>query len=396
MDEKKYTLRYGTEKDYEDILDFGNYVFHTDFRFLPKLYVGNPARAGEHVLVTEPRENGERIRAMVGSFKIPMSVAGQKLLIRGIGTVSVHPYDRGKGYMKLAMHKAIEDAKAEGADFMILSGRKQRYQHYGFDQCAAFYNFELTPSVFEQLTRFGVEGITAPVSLDGYRLLSEEESAAYEADCRALFESQPVYGIRKNFTETAKSWRSELRVLLKDGAFAGYTAAGNPYGVMTAGELLLNKNAETIPALLAVYQGLTGGKQQLAVNVQPFQTDLIHALGLIAEYGKLETGHGIHVLNYARVAQAYLQVKASYEPLMDGSYVFRVPGTASVRLSVESGKVHAENVSEDVPADITLTHLRMMNFLFEPFGHAGIHGAQPELEKNWFPIPVCFSQQDNV
>lgn len=396
MDEKKYTLRYGTEKDYEDILDFGNYVFHTDFRFLPKLYVGNPARAGEHVLVTEPRENGERIRAMVGSFKIPMSVAGQKLLIRGIGTVSVHPYDRGKGYMKLAMHKAIEDAKAEGADFMILSGRKQRYQHYGFDQCAAFYNFELTPSVFEQLTRFGVEGITAPVSLDGYRLLSEEESAAYEADCRALFESQPVYGIRKNFTETAKSWRSELRVLLKDGAFAGYTAAGNPYGVMTAGELLLNKNAETIPALLAVYQGLTGGKQQLAVNVQPFQTDLIHALGLIAEYGKLETGHGIHVLNYARVAQAYLQVKASYEPLMDGSYVFRVPGTASVRLSVESGKVHAENVSEDVPADITLTHLRMMNFLFEPFGRAGIHGAQPELEKNWFPIPVCFSQQDNV
>ena len=270
MDEKKYTIRYGTEKDYEDILDFGNYVFHTDFRFLPKLYVGNPARAGEHVLVTEPRENGERIRAMVGSFKIPMSVAGQKLLIRGIGTVSVHPYDRGKGYMKLAMHKAIEDAKAEGADFMILSGRKQRYQHYGFDQCAAFYNFELTPSVFEQLTRFGVEGITAPVSLDGYRLLSEEESAAYEADCRALFESQPVYGIRKNFTETAKSWRSELRVLLKDGAFAGYTAAGNPYGVMTAGELLLNKNAETIPALLAVYQGLTGGKQQLAVNVQPF------------------------------------------------------------------------------------------------------------------------------
>ena len=396
MDEKKYTLRYGTEKDYEDILDFGNYVFHTDFRFLPKLYVGNPARAGEHILVTEPRENGERIRAMVGSFKIPMSVAGQELLIRGIGTVSVHPYDRGKGYMKLVMHKAIEDAKAEGADFMILSGRKQRYQHYGFDQCAAFYNFELIPGVFEQLTRFGVEGITAPVSLDGYRLLSEEESAAYEADCRALFESQPVYGIRKNFTETAKSWQSALRVLLKDGAFAGYTAAGNPYGVMTAGELLLNKNAETIPALLAVYQGLTGGKQQLAVNVQPFQTDLIHALGLIAEHGKLETGHGIHVLNYARVAQAYLQVKASYEPLMDGSYVFRVPGTASVRLSVESGKVHAENVSEDVPADITLAHLRMMNFLFAPFGHTGIHGAQPELEKNWFPIPVCFSQQDNV
>ena len=60
---------------------------------------------------------------MVGCFKIPLQVAGNSLLVRGIGTVSVHPYDRGKGYMKFAMHKAIDDAVAEGADYMVLSGR---------------------------------------------------------------------------------------------------------------------------------------------------------------------------------------------------------------------------------------------------------------------------------
>ena len=112
-----YCLRRGEEADYADLLDFGNYVFKIDFRsLLPKLYGNHPELSADHVLVTEPGSCGERIRAMVGCFKIPLRVGGDHLLVRGIGTVSVHPYDRGKGYMKLAMHKAIDDAVAEGAD----------------------------------------------------------------------------------------------------------------------------------------------------------------------------------------------------------------------------------------------------------------------------------------
>ena len=111
--ESKYCLRRGEQADYADMIDFGNYVFQIDFRvLLPKLYGNHPELSADHVLVTEPGERGERIRAMVGCFKIPLQVAGNSLLVRGIGTVSVHPYDRGKGYMKLAMHKATDDAVA--------------------------------------------------------------------------------------------------------------------------------------------------------------------------------------------------------------------------------------------------------------------------------------------
>ena len=58
--DKLYTLRRGMPEDYEDILDFGNYIFRTDFAaLLPKLYKGHPERAAEHLLVTEQRPGGE-------------------------------------------------------------------------------------------------------------------------------------------------------------------------------------------------------------------------------------------------------------------------------------------------------------------------------------------------
>ena len=70
--ENKYCLRRAQEADYADLIDFGNYVFGIDFRaLLPKLYRNHPELAADHVMVTEPGERGERIRSMVGCFKIP-------------------------------------------------------------------------------------------------------------------------------------------------------------------------------------------------------------------------------------------------------------------------------------------------------------------------------------
>ena len=402
--ESKYCLRRGEEADYADLIDFGNYVFQIDFRaLLPKLYGNHPELSADHVLVTEPGERGERIRAMVGCFKIPLQVAGNSLLVRGIGTVSVHPYDRGKGYMKFAMHKAIDDAVAEGADYMVLSGRKQRYQHYGFDKCATQYEFELSASVYQQLRRFGVEGICTPVEEEGYQVLSEKDSREYAAACRKLYESQPVFAQREDFIETAESWRNEVRVLVKDGNFAGYMTIGHAYGSYTVNELVLREELGGkdgmgyLPAVVALLgAAIEQGAENVQVVLMPFQKSLIRCMTLIAEQCSVSGGYGIDVLHYASVAKAYLQVKADHEPVMDGEYVFEVIGREKVRLCVSDGKVTAENVGEDVPADIALPHLQMMNFLFAPTGQAGISGRQPALEKNWFPIPVCFSEQDNV
>lgn len=391
----EYKIRRGTEKDYEDILDFGNYVFHIDFKaLLPKLYENHPELAAEHVLVTEERENGERLQSMVGCFKIPLRVAGKKLLVRGIGTVSVHPYARGKGYMKLAAHKAIEDAETEGADMMVLSGRKQRYQHYGFEKCATQYEFEMRRSVSQQLQRFGVEGICGKVSTAEFTVLSPAEGEKYAAECAALYAAQPVYAEREDFHQIARSWDSDVKVILKNGAFLGYGTVSRAYGGCSVNEFVLNDWADVIPAVLALFDA--AGAEAAQFIAMPFQQDLIHALTLIAEKGSISSGYGINVLHYVAVIESYLQMKSDIFPVPDGRYVIDVIEKGKTEITVQGGQVSAKDVSEDVEADIRLSHLQMMDFLFAPTGTMGVQGKQPALEKAWFPIPVCFSEQDNV
>jgi predicted GNAT family N-acyltransferase len=389
-----YTLRRGAPIDYPDMIDFANYVFKTDFpALLPKLYGDHADLAADHVLVTEQTPNGERIRAMVGCFKLPLHVGNKTLDMRGIGTVSVHPYARSKGYMKAAMHRALADAEADGADLIVLSGRRQRYQHYGFDKCATQFDFLLNRAVSEQLQRYGVEGITAPVDLSAYRLLSAADSESYTAQCAALYNAQPVHAERADFAEVARSWSSEVRVLLRDGQFLGYGTLGGD-GERVVNEFVLNDWTAAIPAALALFDA--SGAGTLLFNVQPFQTELLRAMLLIAESAQIVAGHNINVLSYPKVIEAFLQLKADRGPLPDGRYVIDVVEKGKTEITVQNGIVSAAPAPAEAAADITLPHLQMMNFLFSPAGPLALRGNQPALEKAWFPIPLSFSEQDNV
>ena len=398
--DKQYKVRRGTPEDYADIIDFGNYVFQTDFAaLLPKIYTNHSERAAEHILVTVDTPQGERIRGLSGLFPITLSVCGHTLRCGGVGTVAVHPYDRGKGYMKEAVGGCVRWAEEDGLDFVLLSGRKQRYQHYGFEKCGSIYSFELDGTVSRQLRRYGVEGITAPVPADGWEVLPAGDAARYADACRALFEAQPVYALRPDFVEVASSWSGEVRVILHDGAFAGYAALSKAYGGFTVHELLLNGWDGVVPAVLAVLdEAVRMGAREVSFTALPFQQELIRALTLIAEDGRLSSPYGINVLNYAAVAEAFLQLKASCQPLPEGDYVFgaeRKGKVEKVRLSFHGGKASAETLPEDAAADIVLPHIQMMDFLFAMSGPIGAQGGQPALERAWFPLPFCLSEEDN-
>ena len=203
----------GCAGELPDILDFANYVFsqssqpHDFRRLLPKLYGENSGSEGYHYLV---REDG-RIRAMVCAMPLSLLVAGKPLRAAGIGTVSVHPYARGKGYMKALMNRAMEDLKTQGYAMAFLGGMRQRYEYFGFTPTGTRASFHLTAgNLAHRYPGLSGEGVSlSPL---------EEPSSPWCREAYALYQLQPINGARtlQNFCTVGRSWDADLLAVTAD------------------------------------------------------------------------------------------------------------------------------------------------------------------------------------
>lgn len=208
----------GTPLDNEDILDFGNYVFShdgapTDFvKLVPKYYKKSNEAPEEHFLV---KENG-RIKAMVGLFNLEMNVLDVPLRVGGIGTVSVHPYARGSGYMKKLMNSALDEMFETNVDIGILGGQRQRYEYFGFEPAGVSVSFYVNSTNIRHHKSLCIHDVT---------FKKVDENSADELEfIKALHQKQPVKMKRyeNKFYDTLISGDGEVHVVLNGGEICGY------------------------------------------------------------------------------------------------------------------------------------------------------------------------------
>ncbi|WP_411328959.1 GNAT family N-acetyltransferase [Blautia hansenii] len=118
------TYRKALPKDFPHILDFLNMVFSMshcphDFRqLLPKIYKEGQEQKSIHYLALE----NEEIKACVCVVPVTLYCGNKTITCATVGSVSVHPYSRGKGYMRKLMHMAIQDMKKNNISMSTLSG----------------------------------------------------------------------------------------------------------------------------------------------------------------------------------------------------------------------------------------------------------------------------------
>lgn len=369
-------FRKAMPEEYADLIDFGNMVFKKDFaELLPKLYKNHPEMAQYHYLALEDG----KIKAMVGSFPLTFCVDRQEIKAYGIGTVSVHPYSRGKGYMKELMKRAVADAKAEGADLMCLGGQRQRYEYFGFAKACQQQSFLLTPTNRRHWKQISTQGI---------ELLPLLENSEYTAECWKLHQAQPIHAVRKieEFAEICCSWSCEPWVIRKNGKFLGYVILRKDYSA--ASELLLKDWQDTLPVLFALVEKC---EKELYIIPGYWQKPLVRTLSAVAENGCVEDGEMFQILNFAKILQLFLQRKAQQTGLMDGAMVLEIPGDGKYGVQVENGQVSVTETSE--VAGYSLDAVQMQNRLFSI---ENLWQFDSILENNWFPIPLELPSQDMV
>lgn len=373
--------RRGTAEDAADILDFANYVFSQahephDFKtILPKLYGEEADTARYHHLILEDG----RIKAMVCVYPAQFRVAGKVLKAGCVGTVSVHPYARGEGYMKRLMSRAVADMKEEGYAFSVLDGQRQRYEHFGYERAGILFSFTLT----EKNARLGFVGADAEnISFCGLG----GESGEWAKQAYDLYRQLPVSGARtaENFVSVCRSWNAGVSVILDRGVFAGYCAVAGD----TVTELALCDPSRLPAVCAALFR--QSGRSTLGFPLPAYDVEKIRILSRVCEGCAIECANCYQIFDYAAVFGAFLVLKASRTPLRDGRMVLGIQGAETVEISVKDGVPSARRAEEN--PDCVLTPSEAAAFLFSPLGSAGF--CSLPCPEGWFPLPLFVPRPD--
>lgn len=398
--------RWAERSDWKAILEAANHAFapdeHTgDFdedsseesyfpRILPKIYQNEETAPLHYLAVDEGRVIG-----MVASFPTTTVVAGERLSVIGIGTVSTVPDRRSEGNMKRLMNDSLEAAKARGADYLVLGGQRQRYENWGFGKAGMNLSHDFTRAnaehVFGEGADFGFE----------FRPLDETESGFIEAE-RRLRESAGIYVVREPRLEWKAlcSMHHKPFVILKDGEFAGtfmMNVKRCKSGRLVIDDLRLEEPRLVLEIANDMLARRSDVRDLVIAHTAPDAKTFNSLLGGACEETRISNDESIKILNYNNTIYAYLKYLVSYRRVADGSFTASFPNGERLRIGVAGGEAFAESLPDGAPADVRFSELGAVNALFgnaaafTDFG-CGLPGAAA----GWLPLPFFMYASDET
>lgn len=375
------TYRTALPAEREQYIAFANDVFTAavgrPFHFdtlIPKVY-GPRADGAEMQYMAVDDEKG--IRALIATLPGEMHIGDTTLKTGYIGTVSSHPESRGEGHMKRLMQLNLERMRSSGTDLALLGGQRQRYSYFGYEPAGLCMQLSFSSRMAHHaLADADITGLTFEEILPDTPL---------EVQAAALYRSQPCYADRDafGFVTAARSYNDHPYAALQNGRFLGYVICGDEK--LAAAELLaVSPEAcdQIIKGWLTLHQ-----LKAFAALIPGWDTPLIDHLWEYAEGIHAMTCVQAHILNYPKVAEALLKLKALYTPLEDGELALEADGCAFT-LRVKDGQV---SVREGASHPKKLSHREMHRLLLDPF----YPQAQALAPRGWFPLPLYIGTPDS-
>ncbi len=375
----------GTPADQLDYVDFINYVFGmngTDSSFvklLPKLFREGKDSASDTYFI---KENGQ-MRAAVGAFPITFQICGEILPVRGIGNVAVHPRSRGQSYMKACMKAALDGMLAEGCAFSVLSGRRHRYNHFGYVKCGTDRSYSVTAKTLSYI----------PVLPDEPKLtmrqLTPEDGRSLDA-IAALWDTRTAYRAlrpRADLYDIMISWESVPMIFYEGDTLAGWAIIKDSHVFE-----FIPARIELVPSMLRL---LSSRWWHLNYHIPLFDKAIAAAIFPYAETQFTGADLCFNILNYEKMLSLLLRLKSTYEPLLDGSTVVEINGFRTIerlRLTVSNGIPSVEPTAET--PDAVFSHLEAMRAFF--LEDAPDRDKLSPLLRTWLPLPIYIFHADNV
>ena len=372
-----------TEDNFEELVKFANEVF--DIRFpelLPKLYKQEYRTMPHHYIVKEDN----KIKAAIGSFPMEIDIFGEKLQIRGIGTVSVHKECRGSGYMKKLMNMALDDMKKEGVAISCLGGQRQRYEYFSYLPCGPQINFHISETNIRHKFRSNID-------LDiSFKSVNEDDINIIENMYNLYNKENIKVNRRKNeFLDILKSWDSEVYSIVKNNELVGYVVLSE--NKTSINELILRDEDLFISVIASHIK--SNNIHGINISVPLYAQKRIKAAQQLCESYSISNNCQFTVLDYEKVITALLKAKSTYKNLEDGELNISIKDYGTVSISVQDSKIDVSKTDEQ--GDICLEHLDAMQLLFSPLtAYSKLPENVDKCVESWLPLPLYINRADHV
>lgn len=372
--------------DFPNILNFINMVFSMshcphDFRqLLPKLYEKGQEKKSIHYLALE----NEEIKACVCVLPITLCCENKTITCATVGSVSVHPYSRGKGYMRKLMHIAIEDMKKSNISMSTLSGLRNRYQYYGYEKGGFVFQYCFTPDNFRHCReKFPKRKITLCQIQDTENPLLTE--------IQAIQENQILFA-KKNpsdFLAIMKSWNAKLYGILENQMCKGYVALqGNQIL-----EMRLTDKALLFASLEECLK--ESGSKELFLRILPYDTYLLKECTQLFESFTISLDDNYMIFDYPKILDFFLNVKSKYTSLNSGSWDFTIKGHGTFQIQVDNGVPSVTQLKDlEGKSSVNFSSFESILALFAPNCGMGLLETKLPENCNWFPLPLALSPFD--
>jgi hypothetical protein len=334
------------------------------------------------------RENGN-IRGIVGLFPAEMKVGDEILKVGGIGGVSAHPRDKGKGWMKSLMAAAVGEMQQNGTDFSWLGGLRHRYQYYGYETTGVMMEYDVSKT--------NIRHVFAGKEAESLTLVPiKKTDSEYLKKAKELHDRQPIYCVRPEedfWLFLTAVYTVPWAALDADGKMIGYLVVSSDGKKVN--EVFAEKETWIAPMIKSMLE--QSAEQEVQVRLAPWQEEAARDLGRLAEEFRVAGCGNFQIFNWDRVVGSLLKVKAQRELLADGSMLIGIKDYGTLQITVQ-GRT-AECKKTDLEAEVELDSFTAMRVFFGSCP-ISLTAEVPEhvkmLGKAWFPLPMCWLIQNHV
>lgn len=373
--------------DYDETIRFLNHVFteahcpHDFERLLPKLYQRNEEAIAWNRGI---REDGE-LRGVVGTFPIDWQVGDVTLRVAGIGGVATHPEHRGAGYMRDLMADCVERMHAHDYHMSYLSGRRQRYQRFGYETCGTSYVHHCSRRNFRDVPAAAVELAIEPLRPD------DDDRVA---KVHRLRHSRPVH--------CSHAGSRFMDVLISNGQLP--QVALDPAGEVVAC-LVLDGDGISINEVIAgcpetafeAVRGWVNAQDGLVrVSLLAADAELGRRLWVVSERIEVMPSGNWQIFDWPTTVAALMQIRVAQGGTPDGRLRLAIAGHGVLEIQVAGDAVAA--AFADVEPDLECDALVAMRLLFGPVSPSQV-AALPDrasIIEAWSPLPLGWPVTDRV